>query len=186
MKAINYDINYEKLRPYHEDVYRMVFGLYGSRKEFLHALRVGSIDLTDPVVKKGMRAREILLDKHFGIVNKVIKKYIHLSTFDNIQQAGRLALLRAIESYKANMPIKFSTHATGIIRFELRQVGLEDRLIKLPSDALKLVNQVKRRTRSDNDDEILNICKELNYSRKEIGLVMMHYHKHLSLDTIVA
>ncbi len=167
-----------------EAVYEMV-SLFGKRADFLKMVRQGKLDKSNPIVRKGLKAREQLVQEHMKLVYKVTnQRAFYTCTYDELVQAGVLGLLRAIESFNPRLGFKFSTHAVSIIRFEVSTASKGERVIKIPSTLLSQITRLKKKVSSNSKLAIATAAKEMGLDDTQIGRVLLHWDEPASLDTM--
>jgi RNA polymerase primary sigma factor len=91
-------------------------------------------ELAERVNLGDMEARERMINSNLRLVRWVASKYINrgLSIFDLIQE-GNIGLIKAVEHFKPNRGIRFSTYATLWVKRSIeRALANHSRTIRLP------------------------------------------------------
>lgn len=97
---------------------------------------------------KDLKAREILIESHFGLVKHIARRYSGRGVADeDLFQIGVIGLIKAIDKFDKSFRVKFSTYAVPVISGEIKKFFREDGLIKvsrkLKEDGIKVKNFIK-------------------------------------------
>lgn len=92
---------------------------------------------------KDRKARDILIESHFGLVKNIARRYSGRGVLDeDLFQIGVIGLIKAIDRFDSSRGIKFSTYAVPVISGEIKRFFREDGLIKVSrkvkEDGMKL------------------------------------------------
>lgn len=92
---------------------------------------------------KDLKAREILIESHFGLVKSIAGRYSGRGVEDeDLFQIGVIGLIKAIDKFDKSYGVKFSTYAVPVISGEIKKFFREDGLIKvsrkIKDDGLKI------------------------------------------------
>jgi len=135
-------------------------------QEWLH-----SEDPNSRAAKRGQRAYQKLINCNLRLVVSVAKKYTHkikrTELFDLVQE-GNMGLAHGIKKFDPERGYALSTYVYWWIRQSItRYIGSNDRLIRLPSHAVELLNKIRAWTptfeqlhnRKPTIEECADYCK---------------------------
>ena len=108
---------------------------------------INSDDPTSREAKRGQRAYQKLINCNLRLVVSVAKKYTHkikrTELFDLVQE-GNMGLAHGIKKFDPERGYALSTYVYWWIRQSItRYIGSSDRLIRLPSHAVELLNKIR-------------------------------------------
>lgn len=126
--------------------------------------------------------------KYEKLIYSIAKKFDGYKSKEDLYQAGYMGLLMALNNYKINRNVKFSTYAYKYIYGEMSKLVREDKLVKTSRSYIKLKNSIEsartileqRLNRKPSVDE-LSIFLEI--SKEEIEEVLKYNFNYLSLDS---
>ena len=132
---------------------------------------LNSDDPNSRAVKRGQKAYQKLINCNLRLVVSVAKKYTHkikrTELFDLVQE-GNMGLAHGIKKFDPERGYALSTYVYWWIRQSItRYIGSNDRLIRLPSHAVELLNKLKTWTvsfeelhdRKPTVEECADFCK---------------------------
>jgi RNA polymerase primary sigma factor len=143
-------------------------------------------ELAERVNLGDMEARERMINSNLRLVRWVASKYINrgLSIFDLIQE-GNIGLIKAVEHFKPNRGIRFSTYATLWVKRSIeRALANYSRTIRLPVHISSDLNRfawvakslLQELARDPTDEEIAERMKvNVEYVQKLRGIVKKTY-----------
>jgi len=143
-------------------------------------------ELAERVNLGDMEARERMINSNLRLVRWVASKYINrgLSIFDLIQE-GNIGLIKAVEHFKPNRGIRFSTYATLWVKRSIeRALANHSRTIRLPVHISSDLNRfawvaksiLQELGRDPTDEEIAARMKvSVEYVQKLRGVVKKTY-----------
>ena len=143
-------------------------------------------ELAERVNLGDMEARERMINSNLRLVRWVASKYINrgLSIFDLIQE-GNIGLIKAVEHFKPNRGIRFSTYATLWVKRSIeRALANYSRTIRLPVHISSDLNRfawvakslLQELARDPTDEEIAERMKvTVEYVQKLRGIVKKTY-----------
>jgi RNA polymerase primary sigma factor len=143
-------------------------------------------ELAERVAVGDMEARERMIKSNLRLVRWVASKYINrgLPIFDLIQE-GNIGLIKAVEHFKPNRGIRFSTYATLWVKRSIeRALANHSRTIRLPVHISSDLNRfawvakslLQELAREPMDEEIAERMKvTVEYVRKLRGIVKRTY-----------
>ncbi len=130
-----------------------------------------SDDPKSRAAKRGQRAYQKLINCNLRLVVSVAKKYTHkikrTELFDLVQE-GNMGLAHGIKKFDPERGYALSTYVYWWIRQSItRYIGSNDRLIRLPSHAVELLNKIRAWTpmfeqlhnRKPTIEECADYCK---------------------------
>lgn len=132
---------------------------------------INSDDPKSREAKRGQRAYQKLINCNLRLVVSVAKKYTHkikrTELFDLVQE-GNMGLAHGIKKFDPERGYALSTYVYWWIRQSItRYIGSSDRLIRLPSHAVELLNKIRTWTpmfeqlhdRKPTIEECADYCK---------------------------
>ena len=132
---------------------------------------INSDDPNSREAKRGQRAYQKLINCNLRLVVSVAKKYTHkikrTELFDLVQE-GNMGLAHGIKKFDPERGYALSTYVYWWIRQSItRYIGSSDRLIRLPSHAVELLNKIRTWTpmfeqlhdRKPTIEECADYCK---------------------------
>jgi len=143
-------------------------------------------ELAERVILGDQKARERMIKSNLRLVRWVASKYINrgLPIFDLIQE-GNIGLIKAVEHFKPNRGIRFSTYATLWIKRSIeRALANYSRTIRIPVHISSDLNRfawiakslLQDIGRDPTDEEIATRMKtNVEYIRKLRGIVKKTY-----------
>ncbi len=143
-------------------------------------------ELAERVNLGDMEARERMINSNLRLVRWVASKYINrgLPIFDLIQE-GNIGLIKAVEHFKPNRGIRFSTYATLWVKRSIeRALANHSRTIRLPVHISSDLNRfawvaktlLQELGRDPTDEEIAERMKvTVEYVQKLRGIVKKTY-----------
>jgi RNA polymerase primary sigma factor len=143
-------------------------------------------ELAERVNLGDMEARERMINSNLRLVRWVASKYINrgLPIFDLIQE-GNIGLIKAVEHFKPNRGIRFSTYATLWVKRSIeRALANHSRTIRLPVHISSDLNRfawvaktlLQELGRDPTDEEIAKRMKAtVEYVQKLRGIVKKTY-----------
>jgi len=85
------------------------------------------------------------IESHLGLVTAVVNGLPQLLPFDDMNQEGRIGLIKAAKKFDPARGFQFSTYATTAIRGEiLRALGNRSRMIRIPIYQVKNLGSYER------------------------------------------
>ena len=130
-------------------------------------------------VKEGdQSARQELIEGNLRLVLSVIQRFSSRGeNADDLFQVGCVGLIKAIDNFDINQPVRFSTYGVPMIIGEIRRYLRDNSAIRVSRsmrDTAYRVLQVRDRFLSENQREptVEQIAKELNIPREEVVFAM--------------
>jgi len=126
-------------------------------------------------IKKGdERAREEFIKGNLRLVLSVIQRFTgRKENMDDLFQVGCIGLIKAIDNFKVELGVRFSTYAVPMITGELRRYLRDNNSIRVSRSlrdtaykALQVRNALSKKNSADPSVEI--IAKELEISVEEV------------------
>lgn len=145
------------------------------------------------VIREGEEAGEQMTLANVRLVTSIARKSLrragHGLQFDDLQQAGLVGLMRAVDGFDHTLGHKFSTYATWWIRQSIsRTIDDEARVIRVPVHALEKARVVDAARRSENLtwEHALADPGRLGVTAEDVGRARAHLRPCLSLDDVVS
>ena len=130
-------------------------------------------------VKTGDReARETLIEGNLRLVLSVIQKFSSRGeNVDDLFQVGCVGLIKAIDNFDINQPVRFSTYGVPMIIGEIQRYLRDNSAIRVSRsmrDTAYRILQVRDRLISENQREptVEQIAKALEIPREEVVFAM--------------
>lgn len=130
-----------------------------------------------------MQARQELIEGNLRLVLSVIQKFMGRGeNADDLFQIGCIGLIKAIDNFDINQPVRFSTYGVPMIVGEIRRYLRDNSSIRVSRsmrDTAYHVLQVKEKmiSRTQREPTVEEIAKELDIPREEVVF---------ALDAVVA
>lgn len=144
----------------------------------------------DPVIRKGLQARERLLVSNLRLVVSVAKRFQGSGLdIEEVVQEGNLGLSRAVDKFDERKGFKFSTYATWWIRQAiLRGIDYGGRTVRIPvhvAEDIRRVRKVQKILSSDDNGKepsIDEIAEHTNLDPERVQEVLIIDRAELRLD----
>ena len=123
-------------------------------------------------------ARQQLIEGNLRLVLSVIQRFSSRGeNADDLFQVGCVGLIKAIDNFDINQPVRFSTYGVPMIIGEIRRYLRENSAIRVSRsmrDTAYRVLQVRDRLLAENQREpsVEQIAKELDLPREEVVFAM--------------
>lgn len=124
------------------------------------------------------QARQELIEGNLRLVLSVIQRFAGRGeSVDDLFQVGCVGLIKAIDNFDVNQPVKFSTYGVPMIVGEIRRYLRDNSAIRVSRsmrDTAYRVLQVRDRLISENQREptVEQIARELEIPREEVVFAM--------------
>jgi RNA polymerase primary sigma factor len=147
-------------------------------------------------IKRGMRARDTIMNCNLRLVVHIAKRYVTrlksngMDMMDLIQE-GSIGLHRAAELFDGSKGYKFSTYAYWWIRQAItRAIDTKERLIRVPQHTLDQVYKAARLQREHLQQTgepmpTALLAQEMGLAMNELQMIMQRNIPHRSLDQLV-
>ena len=125
-----------------------------------------------------MNAREQLINGNLRLVLSVIQKFLNRGeNVDDLFQVGCVGLIKAIDNFDINQPVRFSTYGVPMIVGEIRRYLRDNSAIRVSRsmrDTAYRVLQAKEKlmARDQREPSVEEIAKELDLPREEVVFAM--------------
>jgi len=148
-------------------------------------------------IKRGMRARDTIMNCNLRLVVHIAKRYGNrlkcngLEMMDIIQE-GSIGLQRAAELFDGTKGYKFSTYAYWWIRQAItRAIDTKERLIRVPQhllDKIYHVTRIQRQHLQEHGEPIsaVMLAEQMEMTVDELQMIMQRNTPHTSLDQLVS
>lgn len=133
-------------------------------------------------------AREQLVKDNLALVKYIVKRFMGRGAeFDDLYQWGCLGLLKAIDRFDPEYPVRFSTYAVPVIMGEIRRFLRDDGLMHVS----RTINEQARRigkyievfeAREHRRPELDEIAEALSMDRESVVLAMNSRNRVRSLS----
>ena len=123
-------------------------------------------------------ARKTLIEGNLRLVLSVIQRFASRGeNADDLFQVGCVGLIKAIDNFDINQPVRFSTYGVPMIIGEIRRYLRDNSAIRVSRsmrDTAYRVLQVRDRLLAENQREpsVEQIAKELDLPREEVVFAM--------------
>ena len=145
------------------------------------------------VVREADEARERMILANTRLVAQLARSFLPRAgtmEFDDLQQAGLMGLMRAVDKFDHTLGYKFSTYATWWIKQSIgRAIEDESRVIRLPvhvADKSRPVNAARRRAGLTWDEAVADPSRlGEDYTAEQVERTRRLLRPCLSLDQVV-
>ena len=123
-------------------------------------------------------AREALINGNLRLVLSVIQKFMGRGeNADDLFQVGCVGLIKAIDNFDINQPVRFSTYGVPMIVGEIRRYLRDNSAIRVSRstrDTAYRVMQAREKLMSETQQEptVEQIARELDIPREEVVFAM--------------
>lgn len=125
-----------------------------------------------------MQARQELIEGNLRLVLSVIQKFVGRGeNADDLFQIGCIGLIKAIDNFDINQPVRFSTYGVPMIIGEIRRYLRDNSSIRVSRsmrDTAYRVLQVKEAiiARTQREPTVEEIAKELDIPKEDVVFAM--------------
>lgn len=119
-------------------------------------------------------AREYLVEQNLNLVRSVLQRFMSRGyEWDDLFQIGSIGLLKAIDRFDLNIPVKFSTYAVPMIIGEIKRFFRDDNPVKVSRPVKELaykIHKLQERLMANlgRDPTISELSQELGIASEEI------------------
>ena len=123
-------------------------------------------------------AKEILIKENSPLIKSIIKRYIEKGIeYDDLFQLGSLGFLKAIQNFKEEFGVKFSTYAVPMIAGEVKRFLRDNGIIKVSRSTKTLNSQINKFineyvNKYDKSPNIETIAKKFMITNQEVVYAM--------------
>ena len=135
-------------------------------------------ELLEKARKGNKRAREELIQGNLRLVLSVIQRFVNRGeNLDDLFQVGCIGLIKAVDNFDINQPVRFSTYAVPMIIGELRRY-LRDynavRVSRSMKDTAYHAMQIREKIQNEQNREatIEEIAELLDKPREQVVLAL--------------
>ena len=134
-----------------------------------------------------MDARERLIEGNLRLVLSVIQRFSGRGeSVDDLFQVGCIGLIKAIDNFDMNQPVRFSTYGVPMIIGEIRRYLRDNSAIRISRsmrDTAYRILQARERLIAENQREptVEQLAKELDIPREEVVFAMDAVSEPVSL-----
>ena len=147
-----------------------------------------TLSLINKAQNGDLNAKEELINNNSPLIKSIIKFYKNKGIeYDDLYQLGSLGFVKAINNFKPEFNVKFSTYAVPMIAGEIKRFLRDDGNIKV-SRALKTlyihINKYINAYKNEHDESpsISLIAKEFNIEESEVMFCLDSSRAVISLD----
>lgn len=91
------------------------------------------------------QAREILVEHNLNLVRSILQRFTNRGyEWDDLFQIGCIGLLKAIDRFDLNIPVKFSTYAVPMIIGEIKRFFRDDSPVKVSRPLKELAYKIHK------------------------------------------
>lgn len=134
------------------------------------------------------QAQETLVRSNMALVKSIVKKFLGRGVeFDDLFQIGSLGLIKAIQNFKMEYNVRFSTYAVPLIAGEIKRFLRDDGMVKVSRSLKELATKataVEQQLKLDFDREptVNEIAEVLHVDAEELVLAQDAMRTHISLQ----
>lgn len=142
--------------------------------------------------KKGIEARQILIESNLRLVVSIAKHYLNRGlTFMDLIQEGNLGLIKAVYRFDPSKGFRFSTYGTWWIRQAItRAIADQARTVRIPVHMVEAINKLnKEKTlltqELNREPTLVELANHLGISEKKVEQLLQISLETVSLDVLV-
>ena len=123
-------------------------------------------------------AKTLLITHNMPLIKSIVRRYKNkLVEYDDLIQLGTLGLIKAINNFKIEFGVRFSTYAVPMIAGEIKRFIRDDGAIKVSrstkSQALEINKFIDEyRTKNENSPTIEFLAEHFNVEATEIVFIL--------------
>ena len=135
-----------------------------------------------------LQAREELVSENIPLVKYIVKRFLNRGAeYDDLFQYGCMGLLKAIERFDPEVPVRFSTYAVPVIMGEIRRYLRDDGPIHISRTIRDRAREVEQfigefREREDREPNVHEIADALEMEDGDVLLAINSRMRVRSLD----
>ena len=129
--------------------------------------------------KNGDRAaRDALVEQNLALVKYIVKRFMGRGAeFDDLYQWGCLGLVKAIDRFDPDYPVRFSTYAVPVIMGEIRRFLRDDGAVHVSRTIREQAQHIERyvrdcEAREGRRPDVGEIAQALNMDREGVVMAM--------------
>lgn len=123
-------------------------------------------------------ARKMLIENNLGLVHHIVRRFAGRGyELEDLFQIGTIGLMKAIDNFKLELQVKFSTYAVPMIAGEIKRFLRDDGIIKvsrtIKENGLKLkMAREKLQSSLGREPNLQELVQETGLSREDVVLAM--------------
>ena len=123
-------------------------------------------------------AREALVRQNLALVKYIVKRFLGRGAeYDDLYQWGCLGLLKAVDRFEPDYPVKFSTYAVPVIMGEIRRCLRDDGPVHVSRTIHDQASKIDRYVRQFESEhqrppELQEVSEALDLDREAVVLAM--------------
>ncbi len=103
------------------------------------------VQLATRIERGDLAAKREMIERNLGLVHSVARRYRGRGVpYEDLVQEGTIGLLRAVERFDHRRAVRFSTYAIWSIRRSLADAVVDERAIRIPSNASHRLAMIQR------------------------------------------
>ena len=133
-------------------------------------------------------ARDQLVRQNLALVKYIVKRFVGRGAeFDDLYQWGCLGLVKAIDRFDPDYPVKFSTYAVPVIMGEIRRFLRDDGPVHVSRTIHEQARRIERyaedyEAREHRPPEVNEIAEALDIDRESVVLALNSRQRVRSLS----
>ena len=151
-----------------------------------------TLELIKKAASGDVCARERVYAQNVALVKSIVRGFIGRGTeYEDLFQIGSIGLLKAIDGFKPDMGVKFSTYAVPMISGEIRRFLRDDGIVKISrsikENAAKLSGARHRlEAKGIFEPTVTELAKEAGISTEDAAMALDTKFGTVSLDSAVS
>lgn len=135
-------------------------------------------------------AKEKLIEENLPLIKSIVKRFKGRLEYDDLMQLGSIGFIKAIQNFKADYGVRFSTYAVPMISGEIKRFLRDDGAMKVSRWTKTLAQKInayvdKKLQNGENEPTVDEIALALGVEAQEVVFAMDTSHCLVSLSSTI-
>lgn len=149
-----------------------------------------TLDLIEKAQQGDNGAKEKLVEENIPLIKSIVKRYKGRLEYDDLMQLGAMGFIKAVQNFKAEFGVRFSTYAVPMISGEIKRFLRDDGTLKVSRWTKTLAQKVsvfidQKLKSGENEPTVEEIAKEFDVEPQEIVFAMDTTQYLISLSATI-